>query len=87
MLVYVDDIIVTDNNHTFIKSLVSKLNSEFSLKDLGDLDYFLGIEVSSQPNGSLLLIQSKYNRDLLAETTMDEAFIDQLWVLFCMLLQ
>jgi len=73
MLVYVDDIIVTGNNHTFIKSLVSKLHSEFSLKDLGDLDYFLGIEVSSQPNGSLLLTQSKYITDLLAKTTMDEA--------------
>jgi len=73
MLVYVDDIIVTCNNHTFIKSLVSELNSEFSIKDLGDLDYFLGIEVSSQPNGSLLLIQSKYIQDLLVKTTMNEA--------------
>jgi len=60
MLVYVDDIIVTGNNSTFIKSLVSKLNSEFSLKDLGDIDYFLGIEVSSQPVGSTILTQSNY---------------------------
>ena len=45
MLVYVDYIIVTSSNPIFIKSLVSKLNLEFSLKDLGDLDYFLAIEV------------------------------------------
>ena len=45
MLEYVDDIIVTGNNPMFIKSLVTKLNTEFSLKDLGNLNYFLGIEV------------------------------------------
>ena len=68
MLVYVDDIIVTCNSHSFIKSLVTKLNSEFSIKDLGNLDYFLGIEVRPQPNG-----ESKYIRDLLTKTKMDKA--------------
>ena len=73
MLVYVDYIIVTSSNPIFIKSLVSKLNLEFSLKDLGDLDYFLAIEVKRQSNASLLLTQSKYIRDLLTNTKMDEA--------------
>ena len=45
----------------------------FPLKDQGDLDYFLGIEVSTQPNGSLILTQSKYIRDLLCKTNMEEA--------------
>ena len=53
--------------------LVTKLNTEFSLKDLGNLDYFLGIEVRPQPNGALILTQSKYIRDLLGKTKMDEA--------------
>jgi len=73
MLVYVDDIIFTGNNPSFIKSLVTKLKSEFCLKDLGSLDYFLGIEVRPQPNGALILTQSKYIRDLLGKTKMDEA--------------
>ena len=72
MLVYVDEIIFTSNNPNFIKSLISKLNFEFPLKDLGPLDYFLGIEVNSQPNGYLILTQSKYVRDLMAKTTMDK---------------
>lgn len=73
MLVYVDDIIITENNSSFFKSLVTKLNSEFSLKDLRSLDYFLGIEVKSQPNGVPILTQSKFIRDLLSKTKMDEA--------------
>ena len=61
------------SNNTTLISLVSKLNSVFSLKDLADLDYFLGIEVQRQNDGSLILTQSKYIRDLLAETKMDES--------------
>jgi hypothetical protein len=73
MIVYVDDIIVTGNNTPLLQQLVSQLNSAFSLKDLGTLDYFLGIEVKPQSNGSLLITQSKYVRDLLAKTNMQEA--------------
>jgi len=61
------------SNNTTLISLVSKLNSVFSLKDLADLDYFLGIEVQRQNDGSLILTQSKYIRDLLAKTKMDES--------------
>ncbi|MCH82053.1 retrovirus-related Pol polyprotein from transposon TNT 1-94 [Trifolium medium] len=73
MLVYVDDIIVTGNKSSTIQSLVTKLNSVFSLKDLGTLDYFLGIEVKRHSDGSLLLSQQKYIRDLLVKTNLHEA--------------
>lgn len=65
--------LLSRNNPISIKSLVTKLNSEFSLKDLGTLDYFLGIDVRSQPNDALILSQSKYIQDLLISTKMDEA--------------
>ena len=38
MLIYVDDIIIIGNNPTLLQSLVWKLNSVFSLKNLGSLD-------------------------------------------------
>ena len=55
ILVYVDGIFLTSNNIKVIHSLVSQLNSVFSLKDLGDLDHFLGIEVQKQKDRSLIL--------------------------------
>jgi hypothetical protein len=70
LLVYVDDIIITSNNSTLLHSIIKQLNQAFSLKQLGDLDYFLGIEVNHLSNGSLLLTQSKYIRDLLTKTNM-----------------
>lgn len=44
VLVYIDDMIVTSNN-TDVK-LRSYLAKEFEMKDLGNLNNFLGIEVS-----------------------------------------
>ena len=37
------------------------------------MDFFWGIEVQRQNDGSLILTQSKYIRDLLAKTKMDES--------------
>ena len=71
--VYIDDIIAMGNNTKLIHSLVSQLNYVLSLKDLCDLDYFLGIEVQRLKDGSLILTQSKYISDLLAKTKMDES--------------
>lgn len=45
-LVYVDDMIITGNNASEIERLRSYLIKEFKMKDLRNLKYFLGIEVS-----------------------------------------
>jgi hypothetical protein len=46
LLVYVDDIIVTSSSSAAVKALLEDLRSEFALKDLGDLHYFLGVQVT-----------------------------------------
>jgi hypothetical protein len=45
LLVYVDDIVIASDNVVAVLELTQFLNSVFSLKDLGPLKYFLGIEV------------------------------------------
>lgn len=45
--VYVDDIIVTGDNISVMKSLKAHLHRIFSIKDLGELNYFLGCEVTT----------------------------------------
>ncbi|RVX15410.1 Retrovirus-related Pol polyprotein from transposon RE1 [Vitis vinifera] len=47
VLVYVDDIVVIGSSSQEIHELISKLSGLFSLKDLGELSYFLGIEYRS----------------------------------------
>jgi hypothetical protein len=45
------------------------LHQEFALKDLGDLNYFLGIEVQ-KVNERLVLTQAKYAQDILTRVGM-----------------
>lgn len=42
---YVEDIILTSNDFDYIKELTLSLNNWFILKDLGNLSYFLGIQI------------------------------------------
>ncbi|GJY63746.1 putative RNA-directed DNA polymerase [Tanacetum coccineum] len=64
ILVYVDDIIVTGNNKGTIDNIICQLGSVFALKDLGTLNYFLGIEIVPHVSG-ILLSQKKYILELL----------------------
>ncbi|KAL8094558.1 hypothetical protein AgCh_036185 [Apium graveolens] len=52
--VYVDDITVTGSNLTRIDALKCYLDMKFSIKDLGLLNYFLGLEISYLPTGIVL---------------------------------
>lgn len=54
-----DDILVMSNDRDFITSLVSYLQLEFAMKDLGQLMYFLGNEATRSPSG-LHLQQIRY---------------------------
>ncbi|GJU24330.1 putative RNA-directed DNA polymerase [Tanacetum coccineum] len=64
IMVYVDDIIVTGNNKGTIDNIICQLGSAFALKDLGPLNYFLGIEIIPYVSG-ILLSQKKYILELL----------------------
>ena len=63
-MVYVDVIIITGNNPVVIQAFIKQLADRFSLKDLGPLNYFLGVEAIFISSG-LFLSQRKYIQDLL----------------------
>ena len=45
LIVYVDDILVTGCNSEEVQTIINQLNKSFTLKDLGEVDHFLGIQV------------------------------------------
>ena len=69
LIIYVDDMIITRDDHMEIKELEARLSKEFEMKNLGGLKYFLGIEVSRNKEG-IFLSQRKYILDLLTEVGM-----------------
>jgi histone deacetylase 1/2 len=69
MLIYVDDIIVTSSSTDAVSALLKDLRTDFALKDLGELNYFLGIEVKPI-QGGILLNQERYAGDILERVGM-----------------
>lgn len=51
MIVYVDDIILTGDDLEEMTQLKKNLAGEFNIEDLGDLKYFLGMEVARSKRG------------------------------------
>jgi len=69
VLLYVDDIILATSSDDLRQSIISLLSSEFAMKDLGPLRYFLGIAVTRHQQG-LFLSQKKYAEEILARAGM-----------------
>ncbi|CAH9131347.1 unnamed protein product [Cuscuta epithymum] len=69
LLLYVDDIVLTASSPTLLRTLISQLGAEFSIKDLGHLTFFLGIAVTRRP-GCLTLSQQKYATEIIHRAGM-----------------
>ncbi|GJX20822.1 retrovirus-related pol polyprotein from transposon RE1 [Tanacetum coccineum] len=71
-LVYVDDIVLTGNKNPFIQHIIRALSEKISIKDLGMLHHFLGIEIINTTTG-LFLSQHAHVQNLLTKFKMDGA--------------
>uniref|UniRef100_A0A803Q579 peroxidase n=1 Tax=Cannabis sativa TaxID=3483 RepID=A0A803Q579_CANSA len=66
LLVYVDDVILASNNLVELEALKARLHTRFQLKDLGNLRYFLGLEVARSEKG-IIVSQRPYALQLLED--------------------
>lgn len=71
LLIYVDDILLTGSDPLYITSLITHMHTTFSMKELGFVNYFLGISVIKSASG-YVLSQQKYASDLLAKAGMSD---------------
>ena len=85
LLVY-DGTIIIGISDSLIQHVTSSLNATFSLKQLGQLEYFLGMEIKHLYDQSVVMTQTKYIPDLFHKTHLVEAHtISTLWVSNCKL--
>ena len=71
LLLYVDDIVLTASSSDSLRRIISALQREFAMKDLGELHHFLGMHVQRCGDG-LLLSQRQYMLDILDRAGMAE---------------
>jgi len=69
--VYVDDIIFGSNNNFRCEEFVAAMQGEFEMFMMGELTYFLGLQVKQLKHGTFLS-QSKYCFDLLKKFKMED---------------
>ena len=55
LLLYVDDIVITASREDLLRDIIGRLGSEFRLKDLGAMPFFLVINVRRDASGFFLL--------------------------------
>ncbi|CAL8999350.1 unnamed protein product, partial [Prunus brigantina] len=72
LLLYVDDIILTGSHSSLLTSVIAALTQEFDMKDLGQLNYFLGLQISYQSTG-LFVSQTKYIKELLDKVDLQDS--------------
>ncbi|GKC99066.1 uncharacterized mitochondrial protein-like protein, partial [Tanacetum coccineum] len=71
VVVYVDDLFVTGISLDCINEFKRRMTSQFEMSDLGELTYYLGIEVSKGKD-CVEIKQERYARKILKETGMED---------------
>ncbi|GJU00586.1 ribonuclease H-like domain-containing protein [Tanacetum coccineum] len=69
LILYVDDIVLITSSGILLQQIIASLHQEFSMTDLGSLNYFLGISVTRDSIG-MFLSQRKYATEILERAHM-----------------
>ena len=72
LLLYMDDMIITSDDFSGIQELNNFLSQQFEMKDLGHLNYFLGLEITNSTAG-LYITQAKYAFELLSRAGLTDS--------------
>ena len=66
-----DDIIFVSSSHTLVSRFQKMMESEFQMSMMGELTFFLGIQVKQMKQGTFIH-QAKYTKDLMKKFNMAE---------------
>jgi hypothetical protein len=72
VLVYVDDIIFGCNKDSLVQWFSSAMESEFEMSMIGELSFFLGLQITQRSEG-MFISQEKYLREMLKRFQMEDS--------------
>jgi len=68
---YVDDLLVTGNNTSFVEKFKQEMMEVFEMTDLGLMTFFLGMEIM-QDEHEVFICQKKYAKEILKKFKLEE---------------
>jgi hypothetical protein len=69
--IYVDDIMFSGSSHVLVSSFQEMMEKEFQVSMMGELTFFLGIQVKQMKKGTFVH-QAKYTKDMMKKFNMAE---------------
>jgi hypothetical protein len=69
--IYVDDIIFGATNESLCKDFSERMQGEFEMSMMGELNFFLGLQIKQSKEG-ILINQAKYIKELLKRFKMED---------------
>ena len=69
--IYVDDIIFSATNEDLCQEFAKLMQGEFEMSMMGELNFFLGLQIKQQKNGIFISL-TKYLKDLLKNFELDQ---------------
>ncbi|WVZ49392.1 LOW QUALITY PROTEIN: hypothetical protein U9M48_000758 [Paspalum notatum var. saurae] len=72
LLIYVDDIIFGGSSHALVSSFAEQMSREFELSLMGELQFFLGLQIKQGPKETFVH-QAKYTKDILNKFEMGDS--------------
>ncbi len=69
--VYVDDIIFGSDDEQLSQEFSEVMQREFEMSMIGELGFFLGLQISQKENG-IFISQSKYVKEMLKKFQMED---------------
>ena len=72
LIVWVDDVVIVAENQRVVDEFMQQISNKFTVKDLGPLRYFLGIQFELKP-GCVIMTQQNYGIQVLDRFGMSKA--------------
>uniref|UniRef100_A0AAV1U852 Reverse transcriptase Ty1/copia-type domain-containing protein n=1 Tax=Peronospora matthiolae TaxID=2874970 RepID=A0AAV1U852_9STRA len=74
VVLYVDDLILSSSNNDILKSTKMALSTRFEMTGLGELSYFLGMEIKNdRKTGMVTVRQTKFIKSVLTKFGIDNS--------------
>ena len=70
--VYVDDLLITGSKDALVNKFKNQMRAEFEMSDLGEMHFFLGMEIT-QSDAGIFICQQKYAKEILKKFQLENA--------------